>query len=185
MQVIILGYSKVGKSTMAANIQKIFPTSVIYEAGAWARKEFAQLPNIPDIQDPAYIEQMSVFATEKLRKYPRYSIWKYEQFCYDNHDSMKIIVGVRNPFDFMEMVHSEKTLVISIHGNCEPHSKFEEGLSVIWDYIKWNQSTLNTIQSTQVFQIDVDYTNPEFTEFLHDRIWSVICQKSSLIVTTL
>lgn len=108
MQVFVIGKTKSGKSSLAHWLQEAGFS--IYEAGAWARREFAQV-NTGSSEEESYEfkENLTQFAMSKLKEDPNYSLKNYERFRqYNNEKCIKLaIAGVRNPYDFKNMVECD------------------------------------------------------------------------------
>lgn len=142
-QVFLIGPTKSGKSTLA---QKMVEHGfIIYEAGAWARKNFQEeFPGNYDEMCPKFKDELTKFAMSKLEKDYLYSFKKYQEFLEAHPNEKKIVIaGVRNPDDFINMqAISPKNHVIFLQTS-KKHTgslaKFESGISVIFEYVKWKQ----------------------------------------------
>lgn len=153
MQVFILGKTKSGKSTLA-NICKQ-EGYVIYEAGNWARKEF-ELVNTgaTDEFSTDFKENLTCYAIGKLKEDSYYSVKQYEKFLNAQKVDKKLIVGVRNPDDFLQMLRMDKeNKVIFITSEKQFSGSlelFEEGLKIIKNYIDWKEKLGNPIDVIEI-----------------------------------
>lgn len=142
MQVFVIGPTKSGKSTLAKIVQHHGYT--IYEAGAWARNEFAQINTGPtDEFSPIFKDNLTAYALTTLSHNPYYSVEQYEQFL-ATHTGNTVVVGVRNPDDFIHMLrldHHNKVIVIDSDKQSSGQlGVFEGGLKIIEDYLAWKNS---------------------------------------------
>lgn len=149
MQIFILGVTKVGKSTLARLLRAALEPQVqftVYEAGQWAREEFALTPEAAlysDEFDPAYKNALTDFAMGKLKSAPCYSLDRYREFRTKHSQVAEnlMVSGVRNPDDFIGMqAFDEKNIVVRIESG-QRHAgslgMFEEGLDIIDRYVDW------------------------------------------------
>ena len=148
MQIFILGKSKSGKTTLSQKF--LAKQCAIYEAGAWARKEYSQLKNHVKETDKAYREKLTEYALSQLQKDNQYSIKQYDLFLKQCQNNIKVIVGIRNPEDFIEILKRDKdNKIIWVDHNKENQesSEFDEGLDVIEKYVSWkNKMGLSQIE---------------------------------------
>ncbi len=138
MQIFILGKSKSGKTTLSQKF--LTKQCVIYEAGAWARKEYSQQKNHLEELDSAYRLSLTNYALSQLQKDNQYSIKQYDMFLSQCQCDVKIIVGVRNPDDFIAMLDRDqdnKVIVVNQNRDHQESSEFDEGLEVIERYVSW------------------------------------------------
>lgn len=161
MQVFILGKTKTGKSTLAKIVEEFNYT--IYEAGAWARQEFSKInTGSTDEFSVEFKENLTQYALNKLKEDSYYSVKKYEEFLTKNKEK-KLIVGVRNPDDFLQMLRKdEKNLVIFINSNKQFEGSlelFEEGLKIIKDYLEWKEKLGNPIETINISEKDIHDEN--------------------------
>lgn len=157
MQVFILGKTKTGKSTLAKIVKEFNYT--IYEAGSWAREEFSKInTGEKDEFSAEFKENLTQYALSKLKEDSYYSLKKYEKFLLNGVDR-KLIVGVRNPDDFLHMLRKdEKNLVIFIKSKRQFDGAlelFEEGLKIIKDYIDWKERLGNPINLIEIDESDI------------------------------
>lgn len=153
MQIFILGKTKSGKSTLASHLEKY--NFVSYEAGAWARKEFAQIASVSyDEYSAEYKDKLTAYAMSKLREDSYYSLKQYELFLKQYSNANSLIIGVRNPNDFIHMLrYADKNLVIVIHSEKQHNGKlalFEEGLDIILSYIHYKNKIETPIPLLQI-----------------------------------
>lgn len=159
----ILGKTKSGKSTLANICQEQGYT--IYEAGSWARQEFDVInTGSKDEFSSEFKENLTNYALDKLKTDCYYSLKKYEQFVVENVCEKKLIVGVRNPDDFLNMLRMDKeNKVIFIHSKKSYEGSlelFEQGLKIIKDYLDWRKLLGNeivTIELTEQQVLDKQY----------------------------
>jgi hypothetical protein len=157
MQIFILGPTKSGKSTLA----KVFKEKQyhIYEAGSWARTEYNKIyPQYQDEFSVEFKESLTKFALDKLQQNPLYSFQQYLTSC-AKITSTKVIVGVRNPDDFINMfLQDSQNKVIFIDSQKVSHGTlgtFEKGLHVIEEYVKWKMDMSN-ILVTHIHEQDIN-----------------------------
>lgn len=149
MQIFILGKTKSGKSTLASICQQEGYT--IYEAGSWARKEFELInTGAKDEYSSEFKENLTRYALSKLKEDSYYSVKQYERFLTEKNLDKKLIVGVRNPDDFLQMLRMDKeNKVIFITSEKQFTGSlelFEEGLKIIRDYLIWREKLGNPIE---------------------------------------
>lgn len=168
MQIFILGKTKSGKSTLAHICKENDFT--IYEAGAWARKEFDTLnTGSKDEFSVEFKENLTNYALGKLKEDSYYSVKKYEEFLKDLknltglkniHNEKKLIVGVRNPDDFLQMLRMDKNnKVIFIKSKKQFTGSlelFEEGLEIIKQYLDWRLKLGNAIDVIEINEEDIN-----------------------------
>lgn len=157
MQVFILGKTKTGKSTLAKIVKEFNYT--IYEAGSWAREEFSTInTGSTDEFSQEFKENLTQYALSKLKEDSYYSVKKYEKFIKEN-EGKKLIVGVRNPDDFLQMLRkADKNLVIFIQSQKQFEGSlelFEEGLKIIHDYLDWKKRLGNPIDVVEISEEDI------------------------------
>lgn len=146
MQVFIIGKSKAGKSTLAKKVLEILPNACLYEAGSWTREEFKVFDNSQyDEMSELFRDKLTKFALDKLKANPNYSFEKFNDWNNLHKDiKHKIIIGVRNPDDFIQMTLQDKNnKVIFIDGKGKTSTTtdlFEEGLEVIKKYVLWKNN---------------------------------------------
>lgn len=153
MQVFILGKTKSGKSTLANICQE--QGYIIYEAGSWARKEFDLInTGSHDEFSSEFKENLTAYALTKLKEDSYYSVKKYEQFLLENKHDKKLIVGVRNPDDFLNMLRMDKlnkVIFINTEKSYEGSLElFEQGLQIIKDYLNWRKRLGNEIDMIEM-----------------------------------
>jgi hypothetical protein len=149
MQIFVLGATKVGKSTFARLLQEALATYrdiPIYEAGQWARENFALTPEgklYTDEFDPAYKNALTDYALSVLRRLPQYSFDQYRTFREVHPFTVKdvLVSGVRNPDDFINMLALDRcNFVVHIESARRQQGSlglFEEGLDIIDRYLSW------------------------------------------------
>lgn len=157
MQVFVLGRTKTGKSTLAKLVKEFGYT--VYEAGSWAREEFSKInKGSTDEFSQEFKENLTHYALSKLREDSYYSVKQYEKFIQEN-EGKRVIVGVRNPDDFLHMLRSDaKNLVIFIKSQKQFEGSlglFEEGLKLIQDYLNWRQRLGNPIEVVEILEEDM------------------------------
>lgn len=162
MQLFILGKTKSGKSTLASHLEKY--NFITYEAGSWARKEFAQQCNVAyDEFSPEYKEQLTAFAMNKLKDDAYYSIKQYESFIQANDTANKLIVGVRNPNDFIHMLRYDSQNVVIFINSHQQHTGslalFEEGLDIILQYIHFKNKIEQPIPFIEIAEHQLNDNN--------------------------
>lgn len=145
MQIFLLGKTKTGKTTLSNQIISLIGENNInvYEAGSWARREFKALYGEQDDFSQDFHENLTQYALTKLKSDPLYSFKQFLEWNKINTHQNTLIVGVRNPDDFIQMsLQSVKNKVIflDIESNFQgTTSTFEKGLNIIKDYISWKQ----------------------------------------------
>lgn len=163
MQIFILGKTKSGKTTLANICQEQGYT--VYEAGSWARTEF-DLINIcsKDEFSSEFKENLTNYALGKLKEDSYYSLKKYESFLHENKVEKKLVVGVRNPDDFLNMLRMDKdNKVIFINSEKSYDGSlelFEAGLKIIKDYLDWRKLLGNSIETIELDEkqvVDTQY----------------------------
>lgn len=158
MQIFILGKTKSGKSTLAQIFEK--HDYVTYEAGAWAREEFDQINSGSNEEfSSEFKENLTNYALGKLKEDCYYSVKKYEKFLTTTDKKNKVIIGVRNPDDFLQMLRMDKENVVvfinsknKLSGSLE---LFEEGLNIIKEYIDWRKKLGNPIEFIEIDEKDI------------------------------
>ena len=163
MQVFILGKTKSGKSTLAHICEQHGYTT--YEAGSWARKEFELInTGSRDEFSVEFKENLTNYALGKLKEDNYYSVKKYESFLTEKNVDKKLIVGVRNPDDFLQMLRMDKdNKVIFITSEKQFTGSlelFEEGLKIIKDYLNWKAklgNPMEVIEMTEKQVLDKDF----------------------------
>lgn len=161
MQVFILGKTKSGKSTLANICQE--QGYVIYEAGSWARKEFDVI-NLASCDEfsSEYKENLTNYALNKLKEDNYYSVKKYESFLLENTCDKKLIVGVRNPDDFLNMLRLDQDNKVIFITSKKKHQGslelFEQGLKIIQDYLDWRKILGNEITTIEITENQVSDT---------------------------
>lgn len=158
MQVFILGKTKSGKSTLAHICEQQGYT--IYEAGSWARKEFELInTGSRDEFSVEFKENLTNYALGKLKEDNYYSVKKYESFLNEKNDDKKLIVGVRNPDDFLQMLRMDKdnkVIFIQSKKQCTGSLElFEEGLKIIKDYLDWKEKLGTPIEVIEINEEDI------------------------------
>ena len=129
--IYVIGHSKTGKSPVAKRIADHFGFPII-EAGGWARQG---CPPLEDETTEEYVPRVSQYALEKLKTDPWVAIRHVDNGIKSSGDK-SIIVGIRNPFDFAQLVDPSVDHVIFIESDT-PMSDFEsEGISLIRGMVK-------------------------------------------------
>lgn len=141
MQIFIIGTTKSGKSTLSDFFHQ--RGCFIYEAGSWVRQEFhAQNPQKFDEMSNEFKNQLTLFAMQKLQQDSLYSFKKYLEAT-SGISAPKIIIGVRNPDDFIHMLACDtQNKVIFLQDKFQfsgELAQFEEGIDVIIKYLEWKQ----------------------------------------------
>ena len=167
MQIFILGVTKVGKSTLARLLKEALEPHCpvdVYEAGQWAREEFALTPEAAlysDEFDPAYKNALTDFAMRKLKSAPGYSLGRYREFRGKHPQSVGslMVSGVRNPDDFIGMLaFDEENIIVRIESS-QRHAgslgMFEEGLDIIDRYVDWKIRTTGSLKCVTVTEESV------------------------------
>lgn len=172
MQVFIIGKTKSGKSTLAnLFLDKGY---VIYEAGSWARKEFEMINECStDEFSNDFKENLTNYALSKLKEDCYYSVKQYEKFLSEKKIHKKLIVGVRNPDDFLQMLRMDsQNKVIFINSEKKYSGSlelFEEGLRIIMDYLLWREKLGNPIEVIEIKEQEV--SNKEIiNQLLKDKL---------------
>lgn len=172
MHIFILGKTKTGKSTIANLIKS--KGFVTYEAGSWARQEFASLhPGPTDEFSSQFKEHLTQYALSKLKADPYYSVRQYEAFIKKNPGDNYLIVGVRNPDDFLHMIRgSQKVCVIFIDSDKRFNGTlevFEEGLDLIDQYLSWRAKLGYAIDTLHIPEADL-LTSDTVENFLKGKL---------------
>jgi adenylate kinase family enzyme len=154
MHIFILGSTKVGKTTLA---NKLLPALArvkpfeLYEAGAWARNEYS--PKQSDLalvqaESSLYRQGLSQFALTRLNRDPLYSLRKFVHWQEAAKPENVLIVGVRNPDDFLGMLALEKHNVVIRMPSllAKADDPFDEGLKVIDAYLAWKRKVGSSIK---------------------------------------
>lgn len=129
--IFVIGHSKTGKSPVAQRIANHYGYPVI-EAGAWAR---ALCPAKEGEMSEEYVPRVSQAALEALKNDPRISV-RHVVSHLSTTTGPCLIVGIRNPFDFANLVDPTKDHVIFIESDV-PLSDFEqEGITLIQGMVK-------------------------------------------------
>lgn len=144
MQIFLMGKTKTGKTTISELLQKKYPQSKVYEAGAWARKEFQSFYfEASDEFSNEFKNKLTEFALKKLREDSLYSFKQYESWKANNKSDVTFISGVRNPDDFIHMLEKDTNNIIvfidtkkNFEGSLE---LFEKGLVIIKNYVSWKK----------------------------------------------
>jgi len=88
-----------------------------------------------------------------LQRNPYYSVQQYEQFL-KTHTGNTVIVGVRNPDDFIHMLRLDQhNKVIVIDSNKQAGGQlgvFEQGLKIMEDYLVWKNSVGSRIDVLKI-----------------------------------
>lgn len=167
MQIFVMGATKVGKTTAAKLIQQALAEQdylfELYEAGGWARQEFAKTQaaaNFQDELDPAFKNALTEFAMARLREEPMYSLDAYRRWRYLSESQNVIIAGVRNPDDFVCMLSTEADNVVVQLVSDQPAASgslgvFEKGLGVIEAYLEWKALTQSRLLQCRVRAADL------------------------------
>lgn len=172
MQLFILGKTKTGKTTLSNLFQK--EGYQIYEAGSWARKEFELInKGTKDEFSFEFKENLTNYALSKLKEDNYYSVKQYEKFLNLQKVDKKLIVGVRNPDDFIQMLSMDKeNKVIFINSEKQFSGSlelFEEGLKIIKDYLDWKKRLGNSIEVIEITEKQV--SDKEFvTQYLKEKL---------------
>lgn len=158
MQVFVIGPTKSGKSTLAKIVQHHGYT--IYEAGSWARNEFAQINTGPtDEFSSVFKDNLTAYALNVLQRNPYYSVQQYEQFL-QTHTGNTVVVGVRNPDDFIHMLrldpHNKVIVIDSDKQSIGTLGMFENGLNIIEQYLAWKNSVGTSIDVLRISEQCVD-----------------------------
>lgn len=168
MQIFILGEDKVGKSTVARGLLSHFASNghrfELYEAGSWARAEFAlteEGQSLTDEQDPRFREALSRYAHARLREDPFYSLMRYADWRHLSEKPNVLIAGVRNPEDLVHMLALEPDNQVvrlrSRQGGAAQatQSLFGEGLAVIDSYLSWKAKLGGALPQYPMFVDDL------------------------------
>lgn len=172
MQLFILGKTKSGKSTLARTMDALGFN--IYEAGAWARREFKeQYPDLElDEMSPVFKERLTRFAQDKLKQNPYYSLEQYEHYKLNHLYTNTAVVGVRNPDDFINMLRMDKENKIIFIQSDKQHTgslvQFESGLDVIQRYLEWRETNGMPISVLFVYETDLTAV-PNLETFVKDK----------------
>ncbi len=149
-QWLVLGETKSGKTTFAAALERILgahgPVGV-YEAGSWVRRGFAHTPQAQqytDEFDPAFKNALTEFALTALRANPLVSFEAYEAWAQATKPEVAVIVGIRNPDDFIRVTQRAQRSVVLRLEPARKHTgalgQLEKGLEVIDAYLAWKES---------------------------------------------
>lgn len=157
MQLFIIGYTKTGKSTLARMCAKAGYS--VYEAGAWARREYASLhPGDHDDMCPAYKNALAAHAMKVLSRDPMHSMVEYGKFMMEGHDK-RLIVGVRNPGDFIHMLSRDAVNRVIFITRDGPHGGnlglMEQGVDIIHSIVMWMQKIGQPLPSMTLADADV------------------------------
>lgn len=150
MQIFLLGKTKTGKTTLAHLILSKMAGVALYEAGAWARREFSEV-SCEAVNElcPIYKSELTGYALGKLAQNPYYSLEQFERWKSTNTAPVVLVAGVRNPDDFIGMLRQDKSnIVIFIEeGKVQTQAleTFETGLTVIRDYLDWKAANAQRI----------------------------------------
>jgi hypothetical protein len=162
MQIFVLGATKVGKSTFARHLQEALAPHrelTIYEAGRWARWEFAATPEgaqYTDEFDPDYKNALTDYAMGVLRRTPSYSLDRYREFRAQHFPTGGdvLVAGVRNPDDFIGMLALDRdNYVVHIESYRRHEGSlglFEEGLDIINRYLDWKWGMGSGVRRTRL-----------------------------------
>lgn len=140
--VIIIGPSGAGKSTLAAAIKAAAAEGVgdiaLIEGSQWIRERFQRWDHSPETA--AFLAQRS---KELLAEDPNIALRAMQNTLSKSHCRPSLVVGLRNPTDFVGLYDPTTTLVVVIAG--EPANRWEEeGLSQI-------MSILGMVKANPIF----------------------------------
>lgn len=143
MSIWIIGPSRSGKSRLAENVAHVFGLPIV-ETGLICR-DFC----IPG----AEYEVLADFAAELLQKDLRYFSWRILK---ETQGREAVVVGARNPVDFIECFDPTKDGVLLLEAGIIPKPGFDtEGIDSIKAILKFFLS-LGIVKQSQVVTMTAD-----------------------------
>ena len=166
MQIFVLGKTKTGKTTLSKQLQTLLKPQ-IYEAGSWARQEF--IAAFPEKQGNEFSNEfkndLTQYALDKLKANPYHSVQKYEAWKKTHRGLVTVIIGVRNPDDFLSMLRLDSdNRIIFIESEKVFHGQlelFEKGLNIIRDYLDWKNQLGYIFKEVRLKDSELDSSETE------------------------
>lgn len=167
MQIFLLGKTKVGKTTLSNHLLEILNEKniAIYEAGSWAREQYKTYTDNKDQDEMSneFKNSLTQFSLDTLKINPYHSFNMFMNWKEKNKEKNKLIIGVRNPDDFLLMLKEDsqnKVILIKTNkvylGQLE---LFEEGLNIIESYIDWKEKLYPNNPLLSILKIDEEQIN--------------------------
>ena len=163
MKIFIIGYSGVGKSPFASLLCRRYPQAQHIKAGEWVRSQFST---------NATAQEMAEFSAQKLKENINICVDFIREKYVFSQNSISIIEGIRNPYDFMQLFDPKKDMVIFVNRkNTFASSYFElQGTNTIYSYLSFLAST-RIIQEQQMtgFFIEKENTKNKMYQEVRSR----------------
>jgi len=138
IRIFVLGRSHTGKSPFARRVAEALGIRHV-GASAWVRERFPEprpADDAPTAERARFVEAITAFATQELRRDPGVSIASLRARVADGEPC--VIEGMRNPYDFVHAFDPRTDHAVFLdHAQGAPPTAFERGLDVIRAYLDW------------------------------------------------